>query len=74
MPECGSTLEGLTTTCCNTTDCNQIKITAVVNKCYTGRTYTDLETNANITNPIRSKECESPMNKYCTVRYIFSLF
>jgi hypothetical protein len=70
MPECGSSNSraGLTTTCCNTTDCNQIQIPAVVNRCYTGGTYTDVKTNANKTFPIASLECKSPMNKYCTVR------
>jgi hypothetical protein len=71
MPLCNSRneTEGLTTECCKQNNCNQIIIPAIVNRCYVGGTFPDANSNANITDPIVSKECLSPENKYCQVKY-----
>ena len=75
MPSCESqTSSGLTTTCCTTSNCNQLQIPAVVSRCYIGGTVADANTNFNITIPIVSKECLSPNNKFCQVKIQFFLF
>ena len=70
MPLCNTRNKtyGLTTACCDQSNCNQIQKQAVVNRCYTGGAYTD-ETNATITLPTLSKECRTPNNQYCQVKY-----
>ena len=75
MPSCESqTSSGLTTTCCTTSNCNQLQIPAVVSRCYIGGTFADANTNSNITIPIVSKECLSPINKFCQVKIQIFIF
>ncbi len=72
MPLCDARNEtvGLTTGCCPETNCNQVRIPALVSRCYDGGFYTDAVNKVNFTIPTLSKECFAPDNQYCQVEYV----
>ena len=76
MPLCNSQNEtaGLTTGRCTETNCNQVRIPAIVSRCYDGGFFTDAVDKVNYTIPTFSRECFAPDNQYCQVECISFLF
>ena len=53
--------------CCQTDNCNEVKIPPIVTSCYRGQ-YVIMDGQEDVIIPVTKQTCISPQNQYCSVK------